>query len=155
MVERVKDEGYRVEGVYIGTESPEINAERVHHRVEANTGHWIDVARLPQRYGFSLSNLRKTAERFDELEIVDNSTHANDRKPRPVSQIHLAEGQVRWRTKKLMPWCERWLGRFERSLSARQAEGTQRESAGGDSAGTPPPPAADGAADEIEAPIGG
>ena len=134
IVQRVREEGYRVEGVYIGTESPEVNAERVRHRVNANTGHWVDVARLPQRHGFSLSNLRKTAEQFDELEIVDNSTHADDRKPLPVSQIQMAEGEVKWRARKLMPWCERWLTRFERSLSAR----TTGSGMGG--GGTLPPP---------------
>lgn len=134
LVQRVREEGYRVEGVHIGTESPSINAERVRHRVEANTGHWGDVARLPQRHGFSLSNLRKTAEQFDELEIVDNSTHADDRKPLPVSQIQMAEGEVKWRAEKLMPWCENWLSRFERPLRAR----TPRSGMGG--GGTPAPP---------------
>ena len=51
MLKHAKAAGYRIEGVYIGTESPEINAERIHHRVDTNTGHVIDVDRLPQRYG--------------------------------------------------------------------------------------------------------
>ena len=62
MVERAKAASYRVEGVYIGTDSPEINAERIDHRVKTNTGHHVDVERLPERYRFSLSNIRKTAE---------------------------------------------------------------------------------------------
>ena len=67
MVKRAKEAGYRIEGVYIGTDSPNINAERIEYRVSANTGHRIELDRLPQRYGFSLSNLRKTAEQFDTL----------------------------------------------------------------------------------------
>ena len=134
IVQRAREEGYRAEGVYIGTESPGINADRVRHRVDANTGHWVDVARLPQQHGFSLSNLSKTAEQFDELEIVDNSTHADDRRPMPISQIQMAEGEVKWGAEKLMLWCENWLSRFERSQSARTA------GSGIGGGGTPPPP---------------
>ena len=119
MVERVKRAGYRVEGVYIGTESPEINKERIEYRVAENTGHWVDVARLPQRHGFSLSNLRKTAEQFDDLEIVDNSDHNAKRRPRPVDQLRLENGVVAWRADSLKPWCATWLARFERSLADR------------------------------------
>ena len=50
MVERAKAASYRVEGVYIGTDSPEINAERIDHRVKTNTGHHVDAERLPERY---------------------------------------------------------------------------------------------------------
>ena len=119
MVERMKRAGYKIEGVYIGTESPAINTERVEHRVAANTGHWVDPQQLPQRYGFSLSNLRKTAEQFDELEIVDNSDHEEDRRPRPTDQLHLEKGIVTWRADPLKEWCAQWLARFERSLADR------------------------------------
>lgn len=120
MVERVKKAGYRVEGVYIGTESPEINAERVQHRVETNTGHYVDAGRLPQRYGFSLSNLRKTAEQFDDLEIVDNSEHDAGRRPRPIKQLRLENGVLAWRGDTMKPWSVTWLERFRRSLADRQ-----------------------------------
>ena len=122
MVKRAKAAGYRIEGVYIGTESPEINAERIHHRVDTNTGHWIDVDRLPQRYGFSLSNLRKTAEQFDALEIVDNSEHNAKRIPQPTDQLVLESGRVTSRAEPLKPWCKTWLVRFEKSLANRQKE---------------------------------
>ena len=120
MVERVREAGYRVEGVYLGTASPAINAERVQHRVAANTGHWIDVKRLPQRHGFSLSNLRKTAEQFDELEIFDNSGHKEDRRPRPIPQLRLEKGNVKWRADPLEDWCAAWLERFEWSFADRK-----------------------------------
>lgn len=103
MVKRAKEAGYRIEGVYIGTASPEINAERIRYRVSANTGHWVDVDRLPQRYGFSLSNLRKTAEQFDTLEIVDNSDHNAKRIPEPRDQLVLEKGVVRSRATALKP----------------------------------------------------
>ena len=50
MVERAKAASYRVEGVYIGTDSPKINAERIDHRVKTNTGHHVDAETLPERY---------------------------------------------------------------------------------------------------------
>lgn len=133
MVERAKREGYRVEGVYIGTQSPEINAERVEHRVASHTGHSVDVRRLPERYRFSLSNLRKTAEQFDDLEIVDNSGHDARRRPRPVDQLRLEKGVVSWRADQLEPWCEDWLMRFEQSLADRSGSVSPR-AAGGDGA---------------------
>ena len=123
MVERVKKAGYRVEGVYIGTASPDINAERVAHRVRTNTGHYVDPARLPRRYGFSLSNLRKTAEQFDDLEILDNSDHDASRRPREVEQLRLENGVLAWRSDAVQPWCASWLERFRRSLADRQRRG--------------------------------
>ena len=120
MVKRAKEVGYRIEGVYIGTDSPEINAERIRYRVSANTGHHVDLDRLPQRHGFSLSNLRKTAEQFDTLEIMDNSSHRPNRIPEPTEQLVLERGTVTSRAKDLRPWCEKWLERFERSLANRR-----------------------------------
>ena len=73
--------------MYIGTDSPEINVKRVDHRVKTNIGHRADRERVPERYGFSLSNLRKTAELFDALEVVDNSEHDEERRPFPRDQI--------------------------------------------------------------------
>ncbi len=120
MVERAKAASYRVEGVYIGTDSPEINAERVAHRVKTNTGHHVDAERLPERYRFSLSNLRKTAELFDALEVVDNSDHDEERRPFPKDQIYMENGVAGWRAEPMRPWCADWLARFEKSLSDRQ-----------------------------------
>ena len=56
LVERVKRAGYRVEAVYIGTESPEINVEGVAHRVASRTGHRADVEKLPEDHAVSLSD---------------------------------------------------------------------------------------------------
>ena len=121
LVERAKAAGYRIEGVYIGTDSPEINVERVAHRVKTNTGHHVDPARLPERYRFSLSNLRRTAELFDALEVVDNSEHDRERRPFPSEQIHMENGVVRWRAEPIRPWSLDWLERFEKSLSDRRS----------------------------------
>ena len=162
MVERVREAGYRVEGVYLGTASPAINAERVEHRVAANTGHWTDVKRLPQRHGFSLSNLRKTAEQFDELEIFDNSGHTQDRRPRPVPQLRLEKGIVKWRADPLEDWCAAWLERFERSFTDRKPRspggppesGGSRKRFGQTDEGVAPRPAQPPAARDAGDPVG-
>ena len=115
MVERALRAGYRIEGVYIGTDSADINRERIEHRVRTKTGHRVDVVRLPERYRWSLSNLRKTAEQFDELEIVDNSAHDKGRRPWPVEQVRLEKGTVTERAEELRPWCTTWLARLDES----------------------------------------
>ena len=83
LVERTKRAGYRVEGVYIGTDSPAINVERVEHRVASYTGHRADVAKLADDHAVSLSDLREILDWFDELEIIDNSEHDAGRRPPP------------------------------------------------------------------------
>ena len=80
----------------------------------------MDADRLPERYRFSLSNLRKRAELFDALEVVDNSDHDEERRPFPRDQIYMENGASRWRAEPMRPWCADWLERFEKSLSDRQ-----------------------------------
>ena len=135
MVERVKEAGYRVEGVYIGTDSPAINAERIEHRVATHTGHRVDTARLPQRYRYSLSNLRKTAHLFDALEITDNSTHDTEWRPLPGDQLHMEKGVAKWQANPLRGWCRDWLDRFERARADRERREAraEREGRNGDS----------------------
>ena len=116
IVERASQAGYRVEGVFIETESPEINAERVEHRVAAKTGHWVDVAKLPEQHRYSLASLQKTAEQFDELEVVDNSRHDDNRRPWPIDQLRLEKGVVISHAERLTSWCEDWLAHFDQRL---------------------------------------
>ena len=111
LVERATRAGYRVEGVYIGTESAAINVERVEHRVASRTGHQADVAKLPEDWAASMSALREVLDQLDELEILDNSAHHADRRPRPVDQVYIENGLVTWEAETLRTWCARWLGR--------------------------------------------
>ena len=141
LVERAKAADYRIEGVYIGTDSPEINLERIDHRVKTNTGHRVDAARVPERYRFSLSNLRKTAELFDALEVVDNSEQDEERRPFPKDQIYMENGVTRSRAEHMRPWCADWLERFKKSLSDRRsrAERAAHQSEGGPGLRPPSP----------------
>ncbi|MCY4594301.1 MAG: hypothetical protein OXC19_05810 [Bryobacterales bacterium] len=123
IVERVIEAGYRVEGVYFGTNDPQINIDRIEQRVFAGTGHMVDPQRIPERWRYSLSNLRRTAERFDQLQLLDNSEHDDFHLPRPVEQCRLERGKVCWQVANPAPWCTSWL----QGLAHRQAELRRQE----------------------------
>ncbi len=118
LVERAIKAGYRIEGVYFGTNDPQINIDRIEHRVFAGTGHMVDPKRIPERWRYSLSNLRRSAERFDLLRLFDNSEHDEYHLPRPVEQCQLERGTVAWQIETPVPWCMNWL----QGLAQRQAE---------------------------------
>ena len=96
LVERAIEAGYRVEGIFIGTENPEVNVERIRSRVEKNTGHYVDPERVPDCYRQSLHNLRRTADRFDELTIVDNTEERERGIPDPRTELVLEKGRTAW-----------------------------------------------------------
>lgn len=118
MVKRVVQKGYRVKGLYLGTADPNINIERIEHRVFAGTGHAVDPARVPDRWRYSLSNLRRTAERFELLRLFDNSESDEFDFPRLVARCMLEQGKVSWQIAGLAKWCAKWL----QGLAQRQAE---------------------------------
>ncbi len=114
LVERVIESGYRVEGFYLGTEDPGINVERIRYRVFARTGHAVDPSRIPGRWKYSLSNLRKTAERFDLLRIFDNSDDDEFHQPCLGEQYRLERGNVVWRAETPIEWCADWIEKLTR-----------------------------------------
>ena len=118
LVERVIKANYRVEGVYFGTNDPQINVGRIEHRVLLGTGQRVDLERIPERWKCCLSNLHRTVERFDLLRLLDNSEHDEFHAPRPVEQCRLERGRVVWQVDSPAPWCMNWL----RRLGQRQAE---------------------------------
>lgn len=123
MVKRVIGAGYRVEGRFFGTTDPAINIERIEHRVLVGTGHEVDRNRIPTRWKYALSNLRRTAERFDLLRIFDNSEHDALRLAIPVEQCRLQRGRVTWRAPAPLEWCSEWLRRLaQRQDSLRRLE---------------------------------
>ena len=103
--------GYRIEGMYLGTASPEINVERIDQRMLLGTGHRADPARIPESYRHSLSNLRRTAMRFDRLSILDNSRHDPLGIPELVEQCLLERGIIirKLPESEMMPWCGDWI----------------------------------------------
>ncbi len=123
LVERVIKAGYRVEGVFLGTNDPQINTDRIEHRVYSGTGHRVDPKRIPKLWRSSLSNLLRSAERFDLLRLLDNSEHDEFHLPRPVEQCQLERGKVTWQIEAPAPWCRDWL----QGLALREAEEQRHE----------------------------
>lgn len=73
MTERAKALGFLVVGVFVGTESVEINIERVKARVRKG-GH--DIPEMDQRRRFprTLANMRRLLPSCDLAIVLDNST---------------------------------------------------------------------------------
>ena len=115
LMARAAQNGYRVEGYYMGTESWEVNASRIDYRVLSNTGHYIDPKQLPQQYHWSLSNLRKTLHDFDLIEVADNTGESIDRIPDPVVQFIAENGAITTRLPEdeLAGWSKELLRRLE------------------------------------------
>ena len=64
---------YRVEAVFVGTETPDINLERVEARVRAGIGHFVSEAEIRRRWTASQDKLVATKERFHAIRLYDNS----------------------------------------------------------------------------------
>lgn len=122
LMDRVIKEGYRVRGVYIGTNEPEINISRIAHRVRTGTGHRIDPIHIPDRYRYSLSNLRKKIQLFDELELIDNSEETPDHQANPILQCVLEKGEITLTREKMAPWCSKLLERIAEIETQRESQ---------------------------------
>ena len=113
LLRRAIQQGYRVEGHYIGTDNWEINAGRIRHRVLTNTGHHVDPARLEDRYRYSLSNLRRHFDEFDMLRATDNSSPQPEGIPEPSLQFVAEKGELVERADELVHWAAELLRRRE------------------------------------------
>ena len=73
IVERAKKLGYEVQAVFVGTENPEINVERVAARVKNQAGHDVATSDIRRRWSAAQDNLAGTVESIDRIELLDNS----------------------------------------------------------------------------------
>lgn len=119
IVKRAMREGYRIEGLYLGTEQPECNIRRIQRRVDQGTGHSVDSKLVPERYKWSLSNLRRNVECFDQLELVDNSKEDELGMPQPIEQCVLEKGKVVSKQEQLADWCRSWLDAVEQAKASQ------------------------------------
>ena len=71
-IKDAKSNGFEVELLYVGTESPQINIARVTDRV-ADGGHVISPEKIVDRYYGSLERLSSHIEMVDRAKIYDNS----------------------------------------------------------------------------------
>lgn len=133
LLARAIENGYRVEGYYLGTASWEINAHRIERRVLTNTGHYIDPQRLPNRYQWSLSNVRKAMQDFDVLELLDNSEEYEPGIPDPTCQVVAEKGRITFSLPdgEMATWCRDLLWKREREVAMQRrrvrSEGIETE----------------------------
>ena len=131
LMRRVINEGYVVHGVYVGTNNPELNIQRVNYRVEERIGHWVEPSLIPERHKYSLSNLRKLFDQFEELELIDNSQHDDAWRPNPITQCYAFRGVIKSRIaeNEMAPWCSTLLERIEnvREQRAKQEKRDARK----------------------------
>lgn len=80
-VKAAKECGYRVVSVFVSTNSPDINIERVKKRV-AHGGHDVPEEKLRERFKKSMGNLPLLVSLSDEIYLYDNSN-----RPKIVASI--------------------------------------------------------------------
>ncbi len=78
MAERAKELGYSILGVFVGTESVEINMGRVKNRVTKG-GHDISEADQRRRFPRTLANMRRLLPECDLVILLDNSSDQGHR----------------------------------------------------------------------------
>ena len=71
-VRRAVSAGYFVRIFFVGTDSPEINAQRIAGRVMEG-GHDVPILKIVSRYGKSIANLARTIPIVDRAYVYDNS----------------------------------------------------------------------------------
>lgn len=85
VMKQAKNAGYEVELIFVSTNDPEINVERVRQRV-AEGGHDVPANKIRERYERSIELLPAAAEIADKVYIIDNSNV-----PKLVVRIQNAE----------------------------------------------------------------
>ena len=73
IVRRARALGYDIDAVLVGTQSPEINIDRVALRVRHRTGHDVPAAEIVRRWTAVQDNLARTAPLFTNILLLDNS----------------------------------------------------------------------------------
>jgi predicted ABC-type ATPase len=71
-IETAKQKGYFIRLFFIGTNNPQINAERIARRVMAG-GHDVPIHKIISRYYKSIANCSAVAAIVDRLYVYDNS----------------------------------------------------------------------------------
>lgn len=72
LLRRAKEAGYHVLCIFVLTNDPQINVQRVMERVSAG-GHDVPIEKITSRYHRSLANLPELVRISNETYIIDNS----------------------------------------------------------------------------------
>jgi len=71
-IQQAKSEGYFIRLFFIGTDTPQINAARIAHRVMTG-GHDVPISKIVSRYYKSIANCSLLVPVVDRLYVYDNS----------------------------------------------------------------------------------
>ena len=72
LLQKAKEQGYEIQAVFVLTNNPCINVERVKSRAKAG-GHNVPEEKIISRYEGSLRNISKLVRIADHTRIIDNS----------------------------------------------------------------------------------
>ena len=72
LLQKAKEQGYEIQAVFVLTNDPYINVERVKSRAKAG-GHNVPEEKIISRYEGSLRNISKLVRIADHTRIIDNS----------------------------------------------------------------------------------
>ena len=72
LLQEAKEQGYEIHAVFVLTNDPCINVERVKYRVKAG-GHDVPEEKIISRYERSLRNLSRLVRIADHTRVIDNS----------------------------------------------------------------------------------
>jgi len=82
LLRQAKTQGYEIHAVFVLTNDPCVNVERVKSRVKTG-GHDVPEEKIISRYGKSLRNLSKLVRVADHTRVVDNSSD----EPRLICEV--------------------------------------------------------------------
>ena len=101
LLHKAKEEGYEIYAVFVLTNDPAININRVKSRVKAG-GHDVPEDKIISRYKKSLQNLSKLVRIADYTRVIDNSAE----KPHLICEVqnrHLTIWEtVQWSKKAIL-----------------------------------------------------
>ena len=101
------DEAYEVTCIFIGTETPDINVERVRARAEAGTGHAVPEDSIRYRWKASQQNLVKTFHLMNHMKIIDNSEE------KPITVLETRDGRIIHRTSLMPEWANNMVSQLD------------------------------------------
>lgn len=107
IVEKAKKSGYEVTCIFIGTENPDINVERVRARAEAGTGHAVPENSIRYRWKASQQNLVKTFHFMNHMKIIDNSEE------KPITVLETRNGRIIHRTSLMPEWANNMVSQLD------------------------------------------
>ena len=108
-----KKEGYHIVGIYVGTNSPDINISRVKKRVQQG-GHSVPISKIQDRYYKSMENLKHLFAICHELYIYDNTfncilIYKHFQKHRMILQKQIGTFRRVWVYRNGLEWVERYV----------------------------------------------